>query len=79
LGHSQTLGLGAIAIGLLAAFVLRESRVHNPLVPLRIFRIRNVSGANAVQALMVAGFFGLFFLGALYMQRCSVTVRSTSA
>jgi EmrB/QacA subfamily drug resistance transporter len=68
-GDSQTLGLGAIAIGLLAAFVLRESRAHNPLVPLRIFRIRNVSGANAVQALMVAGFFGLFFLGALYMQR----------
>jgi EmrB/QacA subfamily drug resistance transporter len=65
----QTLGLGAISIALLAAFIVRESRAHNPLVPLRIFRIRNVWGANAVQALMVAGFFGLFFLGALYLQR----------
>jgi len=66
---SQTLGLGAISVALLAAFIVRESRAHNPLVPLRIFRIRNVWGANAVQALMVAGFFGLFFLGALYLQR----------
>jgi EmrB/QacA subfamily drug resistance transporter len=68
-GDVQTLGLGAIAFGLLAAFILRESRARSPLIPLRIFRIRNVSGANAVQALMVAGFFSLFFLGALYMER----------
>jgi MFS family permease len=38
-------------------------------MPLRIFRSRNVSGANAVQALLVAGMFGMFFLGALYLQR----------
>ena len=38
-------------------------------MPLRIFRSRNVTGANAVQALMVAGMFGMFFLGALYLQR----------
>ena len=38
-------------------------------MPLRIFRSRNVSGANAIQALMVAGMFGMFFLGALYLQR----------
>ena len=38
-------------------------------MPLRIFRSRNVSGANVVQALMVAGMFGMFFLGALYLQR----------
>ena len=68
-GDGRTLGLGAIAIALLVAFILRESRAHKPLVPLRIFRSRNVSGANAVQALMVAGFFALFFLGALYMER----------
>ena len=42
---------------------------RNPLVPLRIFRSRNVSGANGVQILMVAGLFGMFFLGALYLQR----------
>lgn len=38
-------------------------------MPLRIFRSRNVSGANLVQALLVSGMFGMFFLGSLYMQR----------
>src|SRR3954451_13665155 len=38
-------------------------------MPLRLFRSRTVSGANAVQALLVVGMFGMFFLGALYMQR----------
>jgi EmrB/QacA subfamily drug resistance transporter len=65
----QTLILGAVSLALLAAFVVRESRARNPLIPLRIFRIRNVSGANAVQMLMISGAFGLFFLGALYMER----------
>ena len=41
---------------------------RTPLVPLRIFRSRNVTGANLVQILMVAGLFGMFFLGALYLQ-----------
>src|ERR687891_1662791 len=49
----QTLGLGAISIALLVGFVLRQARVANPLVPLRLFRAREVSGANSVQALMV--------------------------
>ena len=66
---ARTLGLGAIALALLVAFVIREQRAANPLVPLRIFRSRTVSAANAVQALMVAGMFGMFFLGALYLQR----------
>jgi EmrB/QacA subfamily drug resistance transporter len=68
-GSSQTLGLGAVALALLAAFVVREATARNPLVPLRIFRSRNVSGANIVQALSVAGMFGMFFLGSLYLQR----------
>ena len=38
-------------------------------MPLRLFRSRNVSGANAVQALLVVGMFGMFFLGALYLQQ----------
>jgi hypothetical protein len=54
---------------LLATFILRQARVANPLMPLRLFRSRNVSGANVVQALLVVGMFGMFFLGALYMQR----------
>src|SRR5690349_15792099 len=68
-GAGRTLGLGAVAIALLVAFVVREATTSSPLMPLRIFRSRNVSGANAVQALAVAGMFGMFFLGALYLQR----------
>jgi len=68
-GSVPTLGLGAVAVAMLAAFVAREARARTPLIPLRIFRSRNVSGANAIQMLMVAGMFGMFFLGALYLQR----------
>jgi EmrB/QacA subfamily drug resistance transporter len=64
----QTLSLGAVALGLLGAFVAREASTPNPLIPLRIFQSRNVSGANVIQALTVAGMFGMFFLGALYLQ-----------
>jgi EmrB/QacA subfamily drug resistance transporter len=67
-GSTQTLGLGGFSIALLAAFVVRQGRIHNPLMPLRLFRSRNVTGANLVMALLVVGFFGMFFLGALYMQ-----------
>jgi EmrB/QacA subfamily drug resistance transporter len=68
-GSSRTLGFGAVALALLAAFVVRESRARQPLVPLGIFRNRTVTGANLVQTAMVAGLFGMFFLGALYLQR----------
>ena len=67
--RAATLGLGAVSLVLLVAFVVREARARNPLVPLRIFRSRNVSGANVIQVLSVAGMFGMFFLGALYLQR----------
>jgi len=68
-GSVHTLGLGALSVGLLAGFVAWEARTKNPLMPLRILRSRNVSGANLVQMLFVAGMFGMFFLGSLYMQR----------
>jgi EmrB/QacA subfamily drug resistance transporter len=68
-GSLHTLGLGAGALTLLALFFVREARIPNPLMPLRIFRSRNVVGANLIQGLMVAGLFGMFFLGTLYMQR----------
>jgi EmrB/QacA subfamily drug resistance transporter len=67
-GSAHTLGLGAAAVALLAAFLLRESTAREPLIPLRVFRSRNVSGANLVQLLMVASLFGMFFLGVLFMQ-----------
>jgi EmrB/QacA subfamily drug resistance transporter len=68
-GAGRTLAFAAASLALLAAFVVREATARNPLMPLRIFRSRNVSGANTVQALLVAGMFGMFFLGALYLQR----------
>jgi EmrB/QacA subfamily drug resistance transporter len=68
-GSGRTLVFGAVSLALVVAFVAREATARNPLIPLRIFRSRNVSGANLVQALTVAGMFGVFFLGALYLQR----------
>jgi EmrB/QacA subfamily drug resistance transporter len=68
-GDSRTLILSAISAVLLALFILRQARIANPLMPLRLFRSRNVAGSNVLQALLVAGMFGMFFLGALYLQR----------
>ena len=68
-GDSRTLILSAISAVLLALFIFRQARIANPLMPLRLFRSRNVAGANVLQALLVAGMFGMFFLGALYLQR----------
>ena len=68
-GSARTLGLGALSLVLLAAFVAREATARRPLIPLRIFRSRNVTGANMIQVLTVAGMFGMFFLGSLYLRR----------
>jgi EmrB/QacA subfamily drug resistance transporter len=68
-GATETLGLGALAIALFGAFVAREATAATPLVPLRIFKNRNISGANAIQVLSVAGMFGMFFMGTLYLER----------
>jgi EmrB/QacA subfamily drug resistance transporter len=65
---THTIGLGGASIALLAGFVARQARISTPLMPLRLFRSRNVTGANLVMALLVVGFFGMFFLGALYLQ-----------
>src|SRR3989440_9354794 len=68
-GSAQTLGIGSVALALLAAFVGRQATTRNPLVPLRLFGSRNLSGANIIQASMLAGMFGFFFLGSLDLQR----------
>jgi EmrB/QacA subfamily drug resistance transporter len=66
---TRTIVLSAISAALLAAFIHRQATIANPLMPLRLFRSRNVAGSNVLQALLVAGMFGMFFLGALYLQR----------
>ncbi len=66
---ARTLGLGALSLALLAAFLLRQARAAHPLLPLRMFRSRNVSGANAVQLLTISGMFAFQILVALYLQQ----------
>jgi EmrB/QacA subfamily drug resistance transporter len=65
---AQTLGLLAVAAGLLALFLFIESRVSSPLMPLRLIRLRNVATANTVAMLWAAAMFAWFFLSALYLQ-----------
>ncbi len=63
-----TLGLLAAAALLMALFVWIESRIHSPLVPLSLFRLRNVTVSNIVGVLWAAAMFAWFFLSALYLQ-----------
>ena len=66
---ARTLGLLAVSAVLLGVFLALEARMRSPLVPLGLFRHRNVSVANVVGVLWAAAMFGLFFLSALYLQR----------
>ena len=68
-GSARTLGTGAVAVALLAAFFVRQYLARTPLLPLRILRSRHVAGANLVQALTVAAAFGFQVLIPQYMQR----------
>ena len=64
----QTIGLLAAAAVLMALFLGIEARARSPLMPLGLFRLRNVATANAVGVLWAAGMFAWFFLSALYLQ-----------
>ena len=65
---AETLGLLGAAVALMALFLVIEARVSEPLMPLGLFRLRNVSTANVVGVLMAGAMFGWFFLSALYLQ-----------
>jgi MFS family permease len=65
----RTAGLGGIALLLLVAFIIRESRAASPILPLRLFRSRKLSAANVIQGLMSASFLGFFFIGSLDLER----------
>jgi EmrB/QacA subfamily drug resistance transporter len=65
---TRTLGLLAAAAALLAVFLIIEARVPSPLVPLRLFRLRNVAVSNVVGVLWAGSMFAWFFLSALYLQ-----------
>ena len=66
--EGSTLGLFALSTAMLVGFVINESRVKHPLMPLSLFRIRNVSAANLVQLPITAGLFAMFYFLSLYLQ-----------
>jgi EmrB/QacA subfamily drug resistance transporter len=67
-GTARTIAELALALGLLAAFVVNERRHENPLLPLSIFRIKGLAAADATQLMGLAGFYSVFFFVTLYMQ-----------
>jgi EmrB/QacA subfamily drug resistance transporter len=67
-GSAHTLGLGGGAAALLAAFLVLESRLENPIMPPRILRLRSLIGSSVVRGFLVTGMYATFFLGALYLE-----------
>ncbi len=66
---ARTLAVGGASLVLLGAFFTLESRISNPIMPLRILRLRMLMGSSLVRGLLVTGMFSAFFLGALYLER----------
>jgi EmrB/QacA subfamily drug resistance transporter len=67
-GSPQVLGFGAMGAVLMALFLTLESRIENPIMPLRILRLRGLVGSSAVRGLLVTGMYSTFFLGTLYLE-----------
>jgi MFS family permease len=65
---AQVLGPGVLAAVLMAAFIALEARIQNPIMPLRILRVRGLISANVVRGFLVTGMYSTFFLGVLYLQ-----------
>jgi EmrB/QacA subfamily drug resistance transporter len=66
---ARTLGVGGASLALLAAFLLLESRIANPIMPLRVLRLRMLMGSSLVRGFLITGMFSAFFLGSLYLER----------
>jgi EmrB/QacA subfamily drug resistance transporter len=65
----RTLATGAASLALLGAFLALQARLENPIMPLRILRLRMLIGSSLVRGLLVTGMFSAFFLGSLYLER----------
>jgi len=65
---SQVLGFAGLAAALMAAFLALEARIPNPILPLRILRLRGLVNASLVRGILVTGMYSTFFLGALYLE-----------
>src|SRR2546423_1861037 len=66
---ARTLLAGGASLALLAVFGVLESRIANPILPLRVLRLRLLMGSSLVRGLLVTGMFSAFFLGSLYLER----------
>jgi EmrB/QacA subfamily drug resistance transporter len=66
---ARTLGAAGASIALLVAFLALENHLENPIMPLRILRLRMLMGSSLVRGLLVTGMFSAFFLGSLYLER----------
>jgi len=66
---SEVLGTGGLAVVLMAAFITVEARIRNPIMPLRILRLRGLVNASVVRGFLVTGMFSTFFLGTLYLEQ----------
>jgi len=66
---AHTLGYGAVGLVLLAAFFVVEGRRDNPIMPLRVLRIRSLVGSSLVRGCVFIGLYALFFFGALYLEQ----------
>ena len=67
-GSAHTLGFGGAAVALLVAFVWLESRLANPIMPLRIFRVPGLPSSSLLRGLLITGMYATFFIGVLYLQ-----------
>jgi EmrB/QacA subfamily drug resistance transporter len=67
-GSAHTLGLLGLAVALMAAFITLEARIANPIMPLRILKLRTLTGSAVIRGLLVIGMFSTFFIGALYFE-----------
>jgi EmrB/QacA subfamily drug resistance transporter len=67
-GSAHTLGFFGMAVALMAAFLILESRISRPIMPLRILKLRTLTGSGVVRGLLVIGMFSMFFIGALYFE-----------
>jgi EmrB/QacA subfamily drug resistance transporter len=67
-GSAHTLGFGGAALALLIGFVVLESRISNPIMPLRIFRVPGLAVSSVIRGLLITGMYASFFIGVLYLQ-----------
>jgi EmrB/QacA subfamily drug resistance transporter len=69
LTSARTLGAAGGSLALLAGFLVLESRLENPIMPLRILRLKMLMGSSLVRGMLITGMFSAFFLGSLYLER----------